>query len=65
MAEAPRNDLDLQCPDGLLADLTTPPIRVIRPDEVARARRHAADGTYDHGAVVEEAAAQILLLSRA
>ena len=59
MAEAPRNDLDLP----LLADLSTHVAGAIRPDEVARARRHAVDRTYDDGAVVEEIAVQILLLS--
>ena len=48
-------------PDGLLAALTAPP--VIRLDEVARARRHAADRAFDDGAVVVEIAEQLLSLS--
>lgn len=64
MAEAPRNDLDLPVPEGLLADLTSPAGDRIRLDEVARARRHAAARAYDEPPVVDEIAAQILLLSR-
>lgn len=48
-------------PDGLLAALTKP--SVIRLDEVARARRHVADRTYDNGHVAVEVARQLLSLS--
>lgn len=64
MAEAHRNDLDPSFPEGLLAGLRSFPDGAIRPEEVARARRHAAARTFDDGAVVEEIAAQILLFSR-
>lgn len=64
MAEAPRNDLDPAVPEGLLAGLSPSTGDPIRPDEVARARRHAAARAYDERPVVEEIAAQILLLSR-
>lgn len=48
-------------PDGLLAMLTEP--SVIRLDEVARGRRHAADRAYEDGDVVVEIAVQLLSLS--
>ena len=65
MADAPRTDHDdVHLPEGLLAELATPPRDGIRPEEVARGRRHAAERAYDEGEVVEEIASQLLLLSR-
>lgn len=61
MAEAPRNDLETPIPPGLVAGLTSP---APRPDEVARARAHAAARAFDDRGVVEEIASQLLLLSR-
>ena len=48
-------------PSGLLDALATPP--VIRLNEVARARRQAADRAYDDGEVVVRIAERLLSLS--
>ena len=64
MAEAPRTPT-FRCttsvPDGLLEELRATP--VIRLDEVAKGRQHAADRAYEDGAVVVEIATQLLTLS--
>ena len=64
MAEAPRNDLDPLLLRGLVTDLTGPDSSSRRLDHVAQARRHAEARAYDDGAVVQEIASQLLLLSR-
>ena len=63
MAEAYRTLTLLRSsvPAGLLDELRATP--VIRLDEVARGRQHAADRTYEDGAVVVEIATQLLTLS--
>ena len=63
MADAPRTDRP-PLPEGLLAELAAPPVAGARRAEVARARRHAADRSYDDGRVVDEIATQLLALSR-
>ena len=64
MAEADRTTrhrCETSVPDGLLDELRAIP--VIRLDEVARGRQHAADRAYEDGDVVVEIATQLLTLS--
>ena len=63
MADAPRTDRP-PLPEGLLAELATPVPSGTRRAELARARRHVADRSYDDGRVVDEIAVQLLALSR-
>jgi hypothetical protein len=51
-------------PAGLLEELAASGRQAIRPNEVARGRRHAASRVFDDGDVVEEIATQLLALSR-
>jgi hypothetical protein len=50
-------------PQGLLEELTRPGAAAIRPFEVARGRQAAVERAFDDGAVVDEIASQLLLLS--
>lgn len=60
MGEARSTGLDTAVPEGLLKALVARPDSPIRRDEVARARRHAADRRFDDGAVRAEIASQLL-----
>ena len=63
MVDAPRTGHDTPLPEGLLEVLAATPCADIRPEEVARARRHVEERCYDDGAVVREIASQLLQLS--
>jgi hypothetical protein len=63
MAEAPRNQHDVDIPKGLLEQLSGASPDEIRPSEVARARRRALARAFDNVRVYEEIASQLLLLS--